>query len=225
MGRSGLPKEEAQRLAKLAHEKRRQNRLNKLNKSGDSALQDAEAAQNTVQSESHHMEPKEMREALPDQLQAAVEEKKAQGAPAEATAAAEMSLKLVLRALEMMEKRVAGIEVGQKSVLVSKETFLTCSTCGQTVKSTLTGRGVCNGDHVFVTVAPQDMSLWESFQGYVWNGVRYAGRQMLPRAIASSVMAAVYRWESREKKKFLPGGKVFGDIAMERAGFMRTPII
>lgn len=206
----------------------------KKQKSGDSKLQDAETADKASYRESAERTARENTEALAEELQDSVEKKKAAGASTEAQQVSAAALTALTKALELMDKRMAAME--SKSLtpaalstktISSLAALLYCSTCRQYLKNAQ-GRGVCNGDHVRIFVGPKDMDLWHYFQPVYFNSVMYYGFSWVPREIADPIIARVNRWAAREKRKFIKGGKVFGeDTTIESANAQvgKTPII
>jgi hypothetical protein len=195
----------------------------KRKKSGDSILQDAETARSKAYKEGGTWDERETRASVVEEVADAAEQKKAAGDQLGADIATK-ALQALTQALELMESRIGKLE--QPKTLNTKERLLKCPTCSQMMRSA-SGRGVCTGQHVQVMVAPNDFSLWPSYQGTVWNGITYAGRCTLPVTIAGSVKAEISRWEQREKKKFIPGGKMFGagDFATGSTSLGGIPIL
>ncbi len=185
-------------------------------KSGDSQLQDAEAARAKAYKEGGSWEPKETRESLIAEVQDGAEQKRAVGDVAGADRSMAALTKLT-QALEMMEKRIASVESRPQNdptqVIAGrgKIKLLRCPTCKQYLFSASLKRGVCKGEHVMVRVAPHDPEMYQFFQPVEINGVRYFGRTFVPPSIEQELLVRVSRWERRERKKFIKGGRIFGE--------------
>lgn len=151
-------------------------------------------------------------------LQDAAEQKRASGASEVTVSMTEASYKLMVKNLELMEKRVRSLE-GRPPVVTTPSRNIKCGVCMQVSPS------VCDGTHVAVMVAPKSQEFWRHFQGVIWNGVRYAGRCLLPVSIADPLVASIGRWEANERKLYIPGGKVHGEYELGTAHSGRTAII
>lgn len=190
-------------------------------KSGDSKLQDAEAA--TIKSQENPVISD-----LPEVLQAAAEEKKAAGLDPTSTLKA---LDMLTKALEGLETRLKKMETrdpitaSESKTIINPLTLPRCGICEQYLKNPRTGRGVCNGTHKMARVVPSDTDLWVNFPGIMRNGINYAGTVQVPEEMHQDILTSVRRWEVGQKRLFMPGGKVFGDMDVRSAGLGRTPII
>lgn len=179
-------------------------------KSGDAKLQDAEAAQESQRLKGEEMSPIERIQTLPDQLQGAAEERRSKGQNADITLAAFQAL---TEALKTVTSRLDRMEAqADQKKLMTPEALMRCSTCGQVVKSTKTGRGICNGEHVRIFVAPKTMEMWSAFQGVEINGSKYAGPALVPPDLVDTIFGIIGRWETKERQKYISGGRIFGEI-------------
>lgn len=201
----------------------RSKRLKK--KSGDSARQDEEAAQEKVRNNVGSMSPQELAASLPDQVQGAADRKKEEGAPPERVDA---TAKMVLDLTGLVAQLVArvGTLEGAKLVVPDKYHDMRCGVCGQAIWDAKLKRGVCNGDHVMVRVIPNDMDLWSQFQGYIYNSVRYAGMQLVPKSIEMNLRAGLSRWERHRKRMHMNPGRMLGhNLETGTSSLGQTPII
>ena len=185
-------------------------------KSGDSTLQDAQDARETERKKGGTWDEKENRESLMDEVQDAAEKKRAAG-DLEGAAKTELALEKLAKAFEALENRISRVEstpaVPAPTTVGKQKQLMKCPTCRQTVHNKSSGRGVCAGLHAPVMVAPAEMDMRRGFPGIQWNGVNYIGHCLLPLTIVDAVMVSVRRWEHRERRKFIKGGKIFGDLS------------
>ena len=179
----------------------------KLKKSGDSKLADAAAARERRRTQDHP-EPGE----LIGQLQDRVELAKAKGATPDMLAKIQQALMTLTNVVENLQNRVIAVESGRKLDKTGRVNLLICPICHQYVKDKLTGRGICEGEHVNVRVLPTDMDLVEAFQGVQVNNRHiYYGWCPLPPAMKDSVLAQVNRWQAEHKTRFIQRWRIFGN--------------
>jgi len=171
-------------------------------------MADAEKAR---QLEAEITDPRDRAENIVKQLADSPEKKAAAGDAAGAATTAGL-----LGIITSLMNRLDKIEA-RKEELKRPPVHLRCSTCGQVAS-------ICRGEHVTLMVAPSTREYWARFQGVEINGVRYCGASVVACSQADTIMAMVRRWEGRENKLFLPGGKIFGDYA-SLGGKAPTPAV
>jgi len=183
-------------------------------KSNDSKLADAAAAR-----EESRMNRAEPLEALVEQVQDAPAKKEAAGASPEVVQIAKESLDALLKNIDILTGKVTKLE---QRKLIEPEQGLPagakCAACGQSIRA-------CKGNHTTLWVAPRDQDMWKFFSGINWNGVKYAGRQVVPTEAVDAILSQIGQWEMQERRRHIPGGKVFGDLDMKNAMQGRTAII
>lgn len=176
-------------------------------KSGDSKLQDAEAAR-----KAETLNPTGGANMVAE-LQDAPERAKAEGRDPAASEAALARLASVCELLESQNKslmdRLVRLEGANK--LLAPMPVLRCPTCECAIKDKQTGRGICEGVHVRVRVVPNETRIMKHFQGVTINGENYRGWCLLPPAMANQVMSAVHRWQAAELNLQLDKGFNFQD--------------
>ncbi len=195
-------------------------------KSDDSKRQDAEAA-----AKANTSAPAVDGGQLLDQLQGKAAEKREAGDPAGASQI-ELALKMAAQAMALAERSQAAQEdrlqtLERRGLLTSKRLpkLLKCPTCHQALWDSKEKRGVCNGSHVRVYIAPSNHSMWRWFQGCTINGVRYLGRCDVPLVLVDQLRSMAERFSSQQFKLQVGGGTVFGEMDFGVARGSRTPVI
>lgn len=167
-------------------------------KSGDSARQDAERA---IEANRKETNPKP--EDLPELLQGAADERAEKGQAPVTTKQFEQLLRMVESLTTTngeLRNRVLDLEnVGGSRKLRRKAPLMLCPTCRQTIRAPNSNRGVCDGQHVVVMVAPKDRDFWPDFQSYIHNGVKYYGVCPVPVSCAEDILAGIERWVEYRK--------------------------
>lgn len=191
------------------------NKRHATTKSNDAKKADAAAAREV----SRMNRSPEPLEAIVDQVQDAVAKKEEAGASEEVVQLAKTSLDALLKNIELLTTRLSAVETRK---VIEPETGVPahakCSSCGQSLR-------VCKGEHTTVWVAPKDQDMWKFFSGINWNGVKYAGRCVLATSTVDAILSQISQWEQQERRRFIPGGKVFGDLDLKYAMQGRTAII
>lgn len=191
-------------------------------KSGDSRLQDGHAAR-----EHERLNPtrdgQDNAEHLVEELQDSAEQKREAGAPQPQVDAATQAILQLTQMVTQLTDRIMRLE--KPAVQPAKTPYLKCGTCNQVLKRAFDGRGICDGTHVPVMVAPRDMSLWPAFQGVNWNGAKYGGMCLLPPAIVQAVISQISRWEDSERRRMYDHGKIFGEFDARKFSTGQTPVI
>src|SRR5688500_6978309 len=152
----------------------------------DSALSDAEEAREEERTEGHTWTAEERREHLLEEVQDAPEKARSEGRDPDVALA---MIEQLQKTLALLEKRVVAAEAAPPK---GSTQLLKCGTCRQAVKAGT--RGVCDGNHVWVKIAPKQMDLWSAFQGVIINGEMYIGTCPLPVSMADNAVALVGRW-------------------------------
>lgn len=197
-----------------------------VQKSGDSRLQDAQAARTKdLTSKGTGLE------TVAQELQDSVEQKRAAGASPESVKVAKADLDRLQKLCEALMdqnrsafERIQKLEQGGTRSVTTPTPKVRCGVCFQIAK-VADGRGVCDGEHVVVRVVPDDSAMWKFFQGVEYNGVKYANHVLLPRVIVNDVMSIVRRWEANEKKLYIASTRNFGEVDVRGATVGMTPII
>lgn len=173
----------------------------------DKKLAEAEAAREKERTQPYK-DPRDQASSTVEEVADAPEKRRAAG-DKEGAARVEALLSMLERAvdrIDKMDKEIQTLRKGQVEAPPPPTSKMKCSTCRQVLS-------ICNGKHKYVMVAPRDRALWQNFQGITINGVKYVGGEMVAESQADTILAMVGRFEMRERRLFIPGGKVFSSMA------------
>ncbi len=181
-------------------------------KSGDSQLQDAEAAREEERTKGANWTPEERLVHLPSEVQDGAEQKKAAGASESVVEAALRAVASLTGVVEGLANRLNKLEAVPAAKIDFSIPLMKCASCQQTLYSATQKRGVCTGDHRSVWVGPKDMRHAELFQPVKINGVEYVGRCVIPTILFDTIFAQISQWEHNEDKKIMSGGRILGHL-------------
>ncbi|UOF77445.1 hypothetical protein [Caudoviricetes sp.] len=191
---------------------------NDKRKSDDARLSDAKEAR--AARDAGEVDPDNELDSLTDELQDSVAQAKIDGATAQRLDQMDKAFARLLDIVEeikrdQMKTRSVDLAAPNKGLVTPSQypKGMKCPTCAQYP-------GICEGKHVTMIVAPAGVEFHKSFPGVIWNGVKYYGRCIVPKAIVDDLVVAVRQWEYGEKLTQFGRTKVVQDGKVHQGLFV-----